>query len=102
MQVTVKYYDNQSFLIEEVIRQAKNNYGAQAQVSVFPDSDTPIDYLYFAIQRLITGDHLTMLYDSGALYQKDLGRLRAEALRKIAEVLDDVIMENESKLVQED
>jgi hypothetical protein len=101
MQVTVKYYDNQSFLVEEVIRQAKNNYGTQAHVSVAPDSDTPIDYLYFAIQRLITGEHLSMLYDSGELYQKDVGRLRAETLRKISEVLDDVIMENESRLVQE-
>ena len=102
MQVTVKYYDTDSFLIEEVIRQAKNNYGAQAQVSVFPDSDTPIDYLYFAIRRLITGEQLTLLYDSGALYQKDLERLRAETMRKVGEVLDDVIMETEAKLTKED
>jgi hypothetical protein len=101
MQVTVKYYDSDSFLVEEVIRQAKNNYGTQAHVSVSPDSDTPVDHLYFAIQRLITGEHLSLLYDSGSLYQKDLERLRAETLRKLAEVLDDVIIDNESKLVQE-
>jgi len=102
MQVTVSYYDNDSFLIEEVIRQAKTNYGNQAQVRVAPDSDTPIDHLYFALQRLITGDQLSLLYDSGAMYPKDLAKLRSEILRKITEVLDDVIIDNESRLVQED
>lgn len=102
MEVVVKYHDNQSFLIEEIIRQAKNNYGNQVSVRVTPDSDTPIDYLYFAIQRLISGDQLSLLYDSGALYQKDLEKLRAEIMYKIGEVLNEVIMDNEARIHQED
>lgn len=102
MQVVLKYHDNNSFLIEEIIKQAKNNYGSQVAVSISPDSDTPIDYLYFAIQRLITGDHLSLLYDSGSMYQKDLERLRAETMYKIGEVLNEVIMDNETRIQQED
>lgn len=70
VQVIVKYHDRDSFLIEEVIKQAKNNYGAQVSVEIQPDSNTPMDYLYFAIQRLITGDHITLLFDSGSMYKK--------------------------------
>jgi hypothetical protein len=100
MQVIVKYHDNDSLLIEEVIKQAKDNYGAQASVKVLPESDTPIDYLYFALQRLITGEHLSLLYDSGSTYHQDLGKLRAEALFKVGEVLNEVIMDNEGRLLQ--
>lgn len=101
MEVNIKYHDNSSFLIEEVIKQAKANYGSRVHVTVNPDSDTPIDYLYFAIQRLITGEHLTLLFDSGPTYQKDLEKLRTETLYKIGEVLNEVIMDNETKIHQE-
>jgi len=101
MQVIIKYYDNQSFLPEEVIRQAKDTYGKQASVTVRPESDTPIDYLYFALQRLITGEHLSLLYDSGPTYQQDLKKLRAEIMFKVEEVLNDVIIDNEHRLHQE-
>lgn len=102
MQVIVKYHDRDSFLIEEVIKQAKNNYGAQVSVEIQPDSNTPMDYLYFAIQRLITGDHITLLFDSGSMYKKDLEKLRAEIMYKVGEVVDDVILENEARINQED
>ena len=98
MKVKIEYHDNDSFLVEEVIKQAKNNYGDNVSVIVQPESDTPIDYLYFAIQRLITGKHLSLLYDSGHMYQKHLESLRSEALYKLGEVLDEVIMDNEAKL----
>ncbi len=102
MQVIVKYHDRDSFLIEEVIKQAKNNYGARVSVEIQPDSNTPMDYLYFAIQRLITGDHITLLFDSGSMYKKDLEKLRAEIMYKVGEVVDDVILENEARINQED
>ena len=101
MQVTITYHDNDSLLIEEVVRQAKNNYGDRTNVKVAPESDTPIDHLYFAIQRLITGEHLTLLYDSGSTYQKDLEKLRAETMYKLGEVLNEVLMDNEFKSHQE-
>lgn len=101
MQVTITYHDNDSLLIEEVVRQAKNNYGDRTNIKVAPESDTPIDHLYFAIQRLITGEHLTLLYDSGSTYQKDLEKLRAETMYKLGEVLNEVLMDNEFKIHQE-
>lgn len=102
MRVTVTYHDTNSFLVEEVVKQAKTNYGTRANISVAPDSDTPIDHLYFALQRLVTGEHLSLLYDSGSTYQKDLGKLRAEIMYKVGEVLDDVLIDNEARLHQED
>lgn len=102
MHVTVTYHDTDSFLVEEVIKQAKTNYGARVNVTVAPDSDTPIDFLYFALQRLVTGEHLSLLYDSGPTYQQDLGKLRAEIMYKVGEVLNDVIIDNETKLHSED
>jgi hypothetical protein len=98
MHVTVKYHDTDSLLIEEVLKHAKDNYGASASVVIAPESDTPIDYLYFALQRLMTGDHITLLYDSGSTYQKDLEGLRAKMLYKVSEVLNEVIMDNERKI----
>lgn len=101
MQVILKFHDNEALLPEEVIRQAKHNYGDRCQVTVRPESDTPIDYLYFAIQRLISGDHISLYYDSGPTYQQDLKKLRAEMMYKIEEVLNDVIIDNEQRLHQE-
>lgn len=101
MQVTITYHDNDSLLIEEVVRQAKNNYGERTNISIAPESDTPIDHLYFALQRLITGEQLTLLFDSGATYQKDLEKLRAETLYKVGEVLNEVLMDNEHRIHQE-
>ncbi len=98
MQVTVTYHDQDSFLVEEVIKHAKDNYGSKAIVRVAPESDAPIDFLYFALQRLITGDHISLLYDSGPTYQQDLKKLRAEMMYKVGEVLDEVIMNNEHKI----
>ena len=98
MQVIVKYHDTESFLIEEVQKQATNNYGKTATVQVLPESDTPLDIIYFGIQRYITGKHLSLLYDSGHSYQQDLDKLRKETLYKLGEILDDVLMENESRI----
>jgi hypothetical protein len=98
MKVTVTYHDDESFLIEEVIKQAKNNYGVSASVTVSPISDTPLDYIQFGIQRYITGKHLSLLYDSGPTYQQDLKQLRSETLYKLGELLDEVIISNESKI----
>lgn len=98
MKVTVNYHDNDSILIEEVIKQAKTNYGATASVTVTSESDSPLDIIYFGIQRYITGKHITLIYDSGPTYQKDLENLRAETLFKLGEILDEVIMDNENKI----
>lgn len=98
MKVQIEYHDSESLLVEEVQKQAKTNYGASASVKVLPESDTPLDYIYFGLQRYITGKHLTLLYDSGPTYHQDLEALRTETLYKIGEILNEVIMDNESRI----
>lgn len=98
MEVTLKYHDNSSFLVEEVTRQAKQNYGEGVSVVVAPESDSPLDQIYFGIQRYITGKHLTLLFDSGSTYQQDVAKLRSETLYKLGEILDEVIIDNEHKI----
>jgi hypothetical protein len=98
MKVLLEYHDNESLLVEEVQRQAKENYGATASVKVLPESDTPLDYIYFGLQRYITGKHLTLLYDSGSTYHQDLEQLRNETLYKVGEILNEVLMDNEARI----
>lgn len=98
MKVKLTYNDNDSLLVEEVIKTAHQNYGERVQVEVEPESSTPMDYLYFAIQRLITGDQITLLYESGANYQKDLATLRSETMYKLGEVLNEVLSDNEHRI----
>lgn len=98
MRVEIKYTDTSSFLPEEIIRQAEQNYGTRATVTLLPDSDTPIDHLLFAVQRLITGDLLTSYYDNEL---SDLKNIKAEFLFKAGEVFDDVVHETLRKLHQE-
>ena len=98
MKVEITYHDNDSLLVEEVQKHAKTTYGASASVKVLPESDTPLDYIYFGLQRYITGKHLTLLYDSGPTYHQDLEALRTETLYKIGEILNEVIMDNESRI----
>ena len=100
MKVKLTYNDNDSLLVEEIIKTAHHNYGEKVHVEVEPESNTPMDYLYFAIQRLITGDQLTLLYDSGANYHKDLEMLRVETVYKLEEVLREVFMDNEHRISQ--
>lgn len=102
MRVIIEHHDSTSFLPEEVIRQAQQAYGARASVTLLPDSDTPIDHLYFAIQRLITGDLLSIFYDSGPTFPNDLAKLKSEMLYKVSEVMDDVVNDVLTKLNQEE
>lgn len=98
MKVTITYVDNQSFTKEEVVRQAVHSYGKGAIVEVMPESNNAHDLISFGIQQIITHQQLGLLYDSGPTYQKDLQKLRAEVLYKLEELLDSVIVENESKV----
>jgi hypothetical protein len=98
MKVQIEYHDSESLLVEEVQKQAKTNYGASASVKVLPESDTPLDYIYFGLQRYITGKHLSLLYDSGPTYHQDLEKLRNETLYKITEILHEVLMDNEARI----
>lgn len=98
MKVKVEYHDTDSFTIEEVIRQAKHNYGSGVSVEILPESTTTGDILYFALQQMIVHKQLSLLYDTKSSYQHDIKKLRQEVLFKIQEVLDEVIMDNEAKV----
>lgn len=98
MHVTISYHDNESFTIEEVVKQAVHNYGGSTKVLVESDSAKPHDLIYFALQQIITHKQLTLLYDDKLGYQSSIQKLRNETLFKIQEILDQVIIDNESKV----
>ena len=98
MKVTIEYYDNDSFTMEEVVKQAEHNYGKAVEVLVEPESSKPHDLIYFGLQQIITHQQLSLIYDDKFTYQGSLQKLRNETLYKITEILDQVIIDNESKV----
>ncbi len=91
MKVTITYHDNESFTIEEVVKQAVHNYGRTAQVEVMPESTLAYDHIYFGLQQLITHEQLSILFEENK-------KLREEVLYKVTEIIDQVIIDNESKV----
>lgn len=98
MQVNIKYYDSDSFTVEEIVKLAQNNYGKSVQVEVRADSSAPHDLIYHALQQIITYRQLAMLYDDKYTYQRDIKQLRAETITKLSEILDSVIIDNETRV----
>lgn len=99
MQVTIKYTDDKAFTIEEITKQVAHLHGKYATVEVLPDSSSPHDLIYFAIQAIITHPQLSLLYDDKFGYTKSIKSLRADTLCKLSEILDSVIIDNESKVL---
>jgi hypothetical protein len=98
MKVTITYHDTESFTVEEVVKQAVHNYGRQAQVEVMPESTMAYDHIYFGLQQLVTHEQLSLLFDKGSSYQQDIKKLRESIVYKITEIIDQVIVDNESKV----
>lgn len=98
MKVQITYHDNQSFTVEEVVKQAVDNYGRMAHVEVMPESTMAYDHIYFGLQQLVTHEQLSMLFDKGASYQQDIKKLREQVLYKVTEIIDQVIIDNESRV----
>lgn len=98
MKVTLTYHDLDSFTVEEVVRQAEHNYGKNVTVDVAPHSWIAYDAVYFGIQQLITHKQLSILFDKKSPYQHELKTLRASVLNKLEEILDQVIIDNESRV----
>ena len=98
MKVTITYFDTESFTVEEVVKQATHNYGKLSQVEVMPDSTIAYDHIYFGLQQLLTHEQLSMLYDKSSAYHSDLEKLRSEVIYKVTEIIDQVIVDNESKV----
>jgi len=98
MKVTITYHDNESFTVEEVVKQAVNNYGRLAQVEIMPESTLAYDHIYFGLQQLVTHEQLSMLFDKDSGYQQEIKKLREQVLYKVTEIIDQVIIDNESKV----
>ena len=97
----ITYHDNESLTVEEVVKQAVHNYGKQVQVNIMPESTIAYDLIYFGLQQLVTHEQLSMLFDRGTSYQKDMKKFREEILYKVTEIIDQVIVDNESKVTGE-
>ena len=98
MKVEITYHDNDALTVEEVVSYAVKNYGKSVQVKVMPESTMAYDLIYFGLQQLMTHEQLSMLYDRGSDYQTELKKLRAELLYKMSELVDQVIVDNESRV----
>jgi hypothetical protein len=98
MKVTITYHDTESFTVEEVVKQAVHNYGKNAEVQVMPDSTIAYDHIYFGLQQLLTHEQLSLLYDKSSSYHQELEKLRAEVIYKVTEIVDQLIVDNESKV----
>ena len=98
MKVQITYHDNESFTMEEVVKQAIHNYGKAVNVEITPESSLAYDHIYFGLQQLITHEQLSLLFDKDTAYQQDLKKLRESVLYKITEIIDQVIIDNESKV----
>jgi hypothetical protein len=98
MQVHIKYYDADSLTQEEVVSQAHRNYGNNIKVTVSPMGSTPHDYVYFAIQQIITHTQLSHFFSDKEQYHKKMQELRTETLVKLTELLDTVIIDNEDRI----
>lgn len=99
MEVTIKYHDSDSLTAEEVVQQAIHTYGPKTIVEVRADSLAPHDQIHFALQQIVTYRQLDAFYNNREIYQAKIAALRKEVLLEFAELLDSVIIENESKLV---
>ena len=98
MQVNITYHDDTALTVEEVVAAAHNNYGKNVKVEVTPSSPAPHDLIYFALQQILSARQFALLYDSKFSYQSDIKHLRSETLLKMEEILDSVIIDNESKV----
>jgi len=98
MKVQITYHDNESYTMEEVVKQAVHNYGKAVQVEITPESSLAYDHIYFGLQQLITHEQLSLLFDKDTAYQQDLKKLRESVLYKVTEIIDQVIIDNESKV----
>jgi len=56
------------------------------------------DHIYFGLQQLITHEQLSLLFDRDNTYQQEIKKLREHVLYKITEIIDQVIVDNESKV----
>lgn len=98
MKVQLTFYDNESLSVEEVVRQATTNYGKNVKVEVSPESSMAYDHIYFGLQQLITHEQLSAFFSKDGDYSMQVQKLRHSILGKVEEIVDQVIIDNESRV----
>ncbi len=99
MEVTLTYTDTTSLTVEEIVSQAVHTHGKHVKVKIMPESTNAHDLIYFGIQQIMTHRQLSLLYEDKSMYTTSMQKLRNETLYKIQEILDQVVIDNESKVV---
>lgn len=99
MKVILKYYEDSALTEEEVIARAKESLGVSpSSIEIYPNSNDPLDHIYFGIQQLVTYRQLDMLFESGPLYGEKVSKLKAEIMQILESELIRVISDNEHKV----
>jgi hypothetical protein len=98
MKVNVQYFDNTSLTVESIVKQAEHNYGKLAHVEVTPESMLAYDHIYFGLQQLLTHEQVSLLFEKNKDYHNEVTNLRNKVLAKVADIADQVIMDNEAKV----
>ncbi len=101
MDVTIKYKDHQSFTIQEIVAQAKRNYGKGTIVNIMPDSSKPEDLVEFAIFLWMTEDQVSFWHEDKHTYADKMKQRKAELMQAYSEAIDSVIKDNETKLTED-
>ena len=81
MKLIAKFHDVDSFTATEAIRRAKDLLGNYTDIRAYPSTNDPWDIVYFALQQIVTGEQLNMLFDDGALSPVKLKFWRTQILR---------------------
>ncbi len=98
MKVTLEYHDTESLTVEEIVRQAQQNYGKAVKVEIMPDSMLAYDLISHGAHMLLAYEQVSILHDDKQFYQLELQKLRARVITKVSEIIDQVIIDIESKV----
>lgn len=101
MRVKIEFDDNTAFTAEEAEQRYKTSFGEGASIEVLPRNNSNDAYLYFALQNLITVEQLELFFEYYPYgYPDKLDKLKEEVMLKVSNILDKVIQNNESKVME--
>jgi len=98
--VIIEYNDSDALTAEEIVKNGKRIYGAQASIKVLPKSMLPHDLIAHALWQITAAQQTALFFNEKELYPKKLKELRAEVLYTLSELLDDVLITNEERLTK--
>lgn len=100
MKINIQYIDNNSFSSDEIIKNTKDLLGKDVKIDITSDNNSPESNIYFGIQNLVTNEQLCLFYDMGEfVYNDEISTVRNNTLKKLEQILDKVIKDNEQKII---